>query len=149
ADVRRASRDFAGRLEQPGRPQPLHLALGVPKPGHHGRDPLRKLLARRLELLTELADQRALPGQEAERVDAYQRLDPAHTRPDGRLAEHLDQAELAGPGHVRAAAQLAGILADLDHADLIAVLLAEQRQRAHLAGLLLGGVERAHVQVVD
>src|SRR5207253_3486578 len=115
----------------------------------HGRDPFGQLLAGRLELFAELADQRALPGQEAERIDAHQRFDPAYARPDGRLAEYLDQAELARPGHVRAAAKLAGVLADLDHPDPVAVLLPEQRQRAHLAGLLLGGVERAHLQVVD
>ena len=117
--------------------QPLQLALGIPEPGNHGRDSLRQLVARRLELLAELADQRALPGQEAERVHAHQRLDPAHARADGRLAEHLDEAELAGPGHVRAAAQLARVVADLDHPDLVAVLLPEQGQRAQLARLLL------------
>ena len=50
---------------------------------------------------------------------------------------------------MRAAAQLARVIADLDHPDLIAVLLPEQGQRAQLARLLLGGVERVHVQVVD
>src|SRR6266702_792034 len=149
ADVLGAGRDLPRRLEQAGRAQPLQLALGVPQPGHHGRDPLRQLLARCLELLAELADQRAFPGQEAERVHAHQRLDPAHARADGRLAEHLDEAKLAGPGHVRAAAQLARVVADLDHPDLVAVLLPEQGQRAQLARLLLGGVERVHVQVVD
>src|SRR4051794_33780538 len=149
ADVLRAGRDVPGRLEQPGRAQPLQLALGVPEAGHHGGDALGQLLARRLELLAELADQRALAGQETERVDADQRLDPAHAGPDGGLAEHLDQAELAGPGHVGAAAQFAGVIADLDHPDPVTVLLAEQRQRAHLARFLLRGVERLHIQVVD
>ena len=50
---------------------------------------------------------------------------------------------------MRAAAQFTGVLADLDHPHVVAVLLPEQRQRAHLARLFLGGVERAHVQVVD
>src|SRR6516162_8991705 len=121
ADVLRPGRDLGGRLEQPGRPQPLQLAFSVPEPGHHGRDPLRQLLAWRLELLAELADQRALPGEEPERVDAHQPLDPAYARADGRLAEDLDQAELARPGHMRAAAQLARVVADLDHPDLVAV----------------------------
>ena len=42
--------------------------------------------------------QHVLPGQEAERVHADQRLDPAHAGADRRLAEHLHQAELAGAG---------------------------------------------------
>ena len=78
-----------------------------------------------------------LAGQEAERVHADQRLDPAYPGADRRLGEDLHQAELAGAGHVRAAAQLAGVVADLDDPHLVAVLLAEQRHRADPARLLL------------
>src|SRR4029077_7927667 len=63
ADVFGVGRDLTGRLEQPGRPYALQLALGVPEPGHDTGDPLRQLLAWCLELLAKLADQRALPGQ--------------------------------------------------------------------------------------
>src|SRR6266536_2529382 len=38
ADVLGAGRDLPRRLEQAGRAQPLQLALGVPQPGHHGRE---------------------------------------------------------------------------------------------------------------
>ena len=104
---------------------------------------------RRLELLGELGDEHVLAGQEAVRVDADQRLDTAHAGADRRLAEQLDQAELAGAVHVRAAAQLAGVVADLDDADLVAVLLAEQRHRAHRPRLVWRGVEGADLEVVD
>ena len=50
---------------------------------------------------------------------------------------------------VGAAAELAGVVADLDDADLVAVLLAEQRQRAHRPGLRLRGVEGVDLEVVD
>ena len=77
-----------------------------------------------------------------------QRLDAAHPGTDRALREQLDQPELPGAVHVRAAAQLAGVVADLDDADLVAVLLAEQRHRAEPAGLVLGGDEGAHLLVV-
>src|SRR5690606_23401491 len=73
----------------------------------------------------------------------------AHARADRLLAQHLDQAELAGAVDVGAAAELAGVVADLDHPDLVAVLLAEHRQRAHRPGLGLRGVEGVDLQVVD
>lgn len=88
-----------------------------------------------------------LPGQEAEGVHADERLDPAHAGADRRLGEDLDEAELGGAGHVRAAAQLAGVVADLDDPDPLAVLLAEQRHGADPARLLLGGDEGVHLEV--
>ncbi len=90
-----------------------------------------------------------LLGQVAERVDADQRLDPADAGADRRLGEDLHQAELAGPGDVRAAAQLAGVVADLDDPHLVAVLLAEQRHRAQPARLVLRGDERVHLEVAQ
>ena len=78
ADLLRAGRDLLGRLEQPGGPQSLQFTLGIPEPAQHAGDALGKLLAGRLELLAELVDQHALPGQEAERVQAHERFDPAH-----------------------------------------------------------------------
>ena len=90
-----------------------------------------------------------LPRQEAERVDADQRLDPAHAGADRRLVEDLHQAELAGARDVRAAAQLAGVVADLDDPHLVAVLLAEQRHRAEpRAPRSCEVIERVHLEVV-
>jgi hypothetical protein len=50
---------------------------------------------------------------------------------------------------VRAAAQLPGVVADLDHPHLVAVLLAEERHRADPPRLVLRGDERAHLVVVQ
>ena len=63
--------------------------------------------------------------------------------------QDLHQAELAGAGHVGAAAQLAGVVADLDDPHLVAVLLAEQRHRAEPARLVLRGDERVHLEVAQ
>ena len=67
---------------------------------------------------------------------AGQRLDPAHPRGDRRLADDLEQADVAGAADMRAAAQLdrEGPLvvtraAHRDDPHLIAIFLAEQRQR--------------------
>ena len=129
--------------------QLLQLLLGLPQPLHDAADPLGQLLRPGLELLGQLGDQHVLAGEEAERVEPDQRLDPPHAGADRGLRQQLDQAELPGAVHVGAAAQLAGVVADLDHAHRVAVLLAEQRHRADPAGLLLRGDERAHLVVVE
>src|SRR5918999_6508399 len=85
-------------------PDPLQLLLGVPEPGDDAGDALGEFGARRFQLLRQLADEHALLGEEAEGVDAHERLHPPDARADGFLAEHLDQAELPGPRDVRAAA---------------------------------------------
>jgi hypothetical protein len=90
----------------------------------------------------EQLGEHVLLGQEAERIDARERLDTPDTGPDRRLGQDLDHAELPGPGHVRAAAQLSRIVADLDDPHLLAVFLAEERNRAEPARLLWGGDER-------
>jgi hypothetical protein len=51
--------------------------------------------------------------------------------------------------HVGATAQLLRVVADGDDADLVAVLLAEERDRAGLARLLERGDLRPHVIVVQ
>src|SRR5690606_2491715 len=127
----------------------LQLLLRLAEPGDDPGDPLGQLLLARLHLLGELRHQDALAGQVAEGVDADEGLDAADARADRRLAQHLDQAELPGAGHVGAAAQLAGVVPDLDDADLVAVLLAEQGERPHRARLVERGVEGPDVQVVD
>ena len=95
ADVLRGRRDLPGRLKQLRGLEAGKLAFRVAEPRHHVRDPLWQLLRPRPELLAELVDEHALPGEEAERVDAYEALDASHAGADRRLAEQLDQAELA------------------------------------------------------
>ena len=53
-------------------------------------------------------------------------FDAADAGGDGRLAGELDEADLAGGAGVGAAAELGGEVADLDDADAVAVLFAEQ-----------------------
>ena len=62
------------------------------------------------------------------------------------LADDLDQADVAGGAHVRAAAQLDRV-ADLEHPDDVAVLVAEEGDRAERRGLVLGRLERARRRV--
>src|SRR5690606_3450422 len=118
AQVGRLARQLARHLEHLGGADLLQLLLRGAEPADDALDALGQLLAARLELLAELRDEHALAGQEAEGVDADQRLHAAHARADRLLAQHLDQAELAGAVDVGAAAELAGVVADLDHPDL-------------------------------
>ena len=71
----------SGDVRELRRLHSLDVTLGVAKPGDDAGDPVGQVRARRLELLGELADEHALARQEAERVDADQRLDPAHPDP--------------------------------------------------------------------
>ena len=50
---------------------------------------------------------------------------------------------------MRAAAQFPRVVADFDHPDVVAVLLPEERDRAHRLGLLNGRDKGTHVEVVD
>ena len=65
-----------------------------------------------------------------ERAVAGDRLDPAQVGADRALAHDLDRADEAERVHVRAAAQLDRVLARLEHAHEVAVLVAEERDRA-------------------
>ncbi len=75
-------------------------------------------------------------------VETDVRLDAADAGTDGLLTEEGDGADVRGVLHVRAAAQLHRERAtDLDDADLVAVVLAEQGHRTHLLGLVEVGDE--------
>ncbi len=102
---------------------------------------------RALSASLKLRDEDVLARQEAVGVAADERLHASYAGPDGRLAEQLDHAELAGPAGVRAAAELARPVADGDHADLVAVLLAEQRHRPGPARLVLAHDLGVHGEV--
>src|SRR6185312_15271688 len=107
------------------------LLVDVAQPGEHAADPLDQAVGRRLEQLAEPADQVALAGEVAEAVEADDRLDAARAGTDRRLAGEREGTDLRAAAHVRATAELARPgAADLDHADLLSVGLAEQRERA-------------------
>ena len=138
ADVLGAGGELAAGGQQLADPDLLDLLLGGAQPLDDVVDPLGQLLGAHLERLGELRDEHVLARQEPVGVGADQRLDPAYAGADRGLAEQLDHAELAGAAGVGAAAELAGPVADRDHPDLVAVLLAEQRHRAGLHRLGLG-----------
>ena len=93
-----------------------------------------------LQKFRRLAHARILRGEIRARALARERLDAAHAGGDRAFADDLEQADIAGAAHMGAAAQLDRIgvlrlgarlaLAHADDADLFAVFLAEQRQRA-------------------
>ena len=89
--------------------------------------------------LGRLAHALVLLGEIGPRRVAGQRLDAAHAGSDRALAHDLEDADIAGAPDMGAAAQLDGISvagppalgihAHADDADLLAIFLAEQRQR--------------------
>ena len=95
-------------------------------------DARRDLERRRLEALAGLAQLVLELAQVVERARAGDRLDAAHALRDAGLADDLEQADVAGAAHVRAAAELDRLAADRHDAHLVAVLLAEDRDRAAL-----------------
>ena len=63
-------------------------------------------------------------------------LDAADAGGDGRFARDAERADLGGIVDVRAAAELDGLAAHVDHADHVAVFFAEQGDGAELLGLV-------------
>src|SRR5207248_2314735 len=146
-DVARARRQARRVTHDELGAQLLQLLLRVAQRRHGVLHPVGDLVARYPVQLGQPGHQDVLPGQMVERVDADQRLDPAYPGPDRGLVQDLDQAELSGARRVGTAAQLPGVVTDLDDAYLLAVLLAEERHRAQPPRLLQGGEERVYLQV--
>ena len=82
---------------------------------------------------------RAGSAQASPEVTASIRRAPEPTEPSERIA---NGADLGRRAHVRAAAELARDAVDLDDADDVAVLLAEEHHRAELARLVDRRLER-------
>ena len=68
-----------------------------------------------------------IPPVRFQRLEAADRLEPAHARRHAALRDDREQADVAGGADVRAAAQLDAEARHRHHADALAVLLAEQR----------------------
>ena len=100
-------------------------------------DPLGHLLGRDAQELAGAAQQLLLFVDVLERALAGDRLDAAQVGADRALAHDLDRADEAERVHVRAAAQLDRVLPRLEHAHEVAVLVAEERDRADALGVLL------------
>ena len=104
--------------------QRRELLLELPNLIEHLADPRRHLGRRRFQ-----GPRKALHGaferlKIGQRVVAGHGLDPAHPRRDAALGDDLEEADVAGALHMGAAAELAA-RADVEDADLIAVLLAK------------------------
>ena len=92
------------------------------------RTPFEQIVGRRPDQPRRVGDELLVALQQAHGVVAGDRLDAAQVGADRRLADDLDQADVAGGAHVRAAAQLDRV-ADLEHPDDVAVLVAEEGDR--------------------
>ena len=91
---------------------------------------------------------------------AGHRLDAAHARGDAAIGDARDQPDIAGAPHMRAAAQFhrpaervaaaaVRILAHRDHANLVAVFLAEQSPRAGSPRVVERHQPRRHRRVLQ
>ena len=105
---------------------------------------LPRLLAHALELASELLRLIGAGAEQRERLAGCDRLDTPCARADRRLAKDHERADLGRRPHVGAAAELARDALDLDHAHLVAVLLAEQHHRAEVPCLVDRHDERPH-----
>ena len=74
-------------------------------------------------------------------------LDTAHAGRNGALRENLEEADIARGAGVRTAAQF-DRRPEADHADLVAVFLAEEHHRTALLGLLLRSLAVLHERIV-
>ena len=102
----------------------------------------------RADQLADLGQRPLVALQQLDRRGAGDRLDAPQVGADRPLADDLHQADVAGRADVRTAAQL-DRRPGLEHADDVAVLLAEERDRAHRLGLGLGGLEHARPLVAQ
>ena len=94
------------------------------------RDARGQLAGPRVERRRRLRQLVAIALERLQRLEAGDRLDAADAGRDAALGHDRKQADVAGRAHVRAAAQLHAEAGNRDDADLVAVLLAEERHRA-------------------
>ena len=135
AHVGRAAGEVVARRRGRLRLELRKLALGGARLLLQLRDARLELGDRRLQRGGDARERALLRLHPRERALAGRRLDAADAGRDAALAGHLEQADVAGARDVRAAAQLARA-ADVEHAHVVAVLLAEQHHRAELLRLV-------------
>ena len=112
------------------------------------RDARLDLRDRRLERRRGAAERRFLRLHVRERARARDRLDAPDAGRDAAFGDDLEEADVAGARDVRAAAKLARG-ADVEHAHLVAVLLAEEHHRAELLRVVDRHHARAGRRVVE
>ena len=97
-----------------------------------------------VEHLGQLGQPPLLLAEPLDRARAGDGLDAAEVGADGRLRHDLHRADVAEGPDVGAAAQLDRVPTRLEHADDVAVLVAEEGDGAEVGGLGLGGLVVAH-----
>ncbi len=112
--------------------------LDLVEPALHATD---ELVGRRPDETGGIGDQLLVALQQTDGVLAGDRLDAAQVGPDGRLADDLDETDVAAARDVGATAQLDRV-ADLEHPDDVAVLVAEEGDRAERRRFVLRRLER-------
>src|SRR5205809_839374 len=117
------------RPRQPGL-HLLELLLQRPLLVDELAQPLRDLAGRDLQDVGGLLEGSLLPRDRGQRGRPGHSLHAPDAGGDGALASHLEEADLAGLVQMRAATELHGKVADPDDRDALAVLLAEERERA-------------------
>ena len=128
--------------------EPLHLVLERAHLFDEPLDLLGHFLRPGAQQVARAAEQLLLLLDVFERAVAGHRLDAPQVRTDRPFAHDLDRADEAERVDVRATAQL-DRRAGVEHAHGVAVLLAEERDRAEALGLGLARLEVAHRDVGD
>src|SRR5262249_43161742 len=117
----------------PLRHLPLHLRPPARESFAFGLQPLDRfdrLLGRRVQRIEQRPHGRALLLRPRHRARPRECFDSAHACGDAALGDDDEEPDVAGRAHVRPTAELHAEARDAHDADLIAVLLAEQRHRA-------------------
>src|SRR6266545_5190467 len=138
---------LGGQPLQPGDPQALQLPGRLGERLQPAPELLRRVLGAGVEQRGDLVEELALAVGVAQRLQPREGLDAAQVGPDGGLAEDDHGPDLAAVADVGAAAQLAREVADVDHPNSLAVLLAEQADGPRRLRLGQGGVPDLHVRV--
>src|SRR5438094_3302693 len=107
----------------------------------------RRLLLGAAQERGDLAQQRLVAADRVERALAGRRLEPPYAGRHAALAAHLEEADVARTCDVRAAAELDGVLAHVNHRHAVAVLLAEERECTRLDGTVVGHLLGPHLEV--
>src|SRR5208282_1346660 len=111
-------------------------------------EPLDRRTVARTQLRAYLFENLLALANRLERALPRHRLDSPHSRGDSRFRLELENADIAGARDVRAAAQLDRKIAHPDHADAVAVLVAEKCERARLDGVVVRHLLDGHFGVL-
>src|SRR5581483_6040022 len=127
--------------------QRLDLALQVALLLEQSLHALDRVVGARAQHRADLFQPLLVSAHQVERALAGDRFDAPDAGGDAAFGLELEDADLAGAVDVRAAAELGGEVADLDHAHDVAVLVAEKSERASFHRLVVARLFDLHVGV--